>query len=229
MVPERRAVREPSARIEGAVARTEAFVVSEQEKSGESSEACDRRRGRPMDAALDRTILRATVELLGERGFDGFTVQDIADRAGAGLGAIYRRWPNKLDVVVAAIRLLAEGTFAVKPTGNVEADLVRAISSRVSDLKGCLGALLPGLVGATRAKPELAALVRQTAIGPQLEMFRQILAPAFSDPVELELRAEIALGLPTYRLLLTGTLPTSREIRKHIVPLILGQPPAAAQ
>jgi AcrR family transcriptional regulator len=199
--------------------------VSEQEKLGASGEACDRRRGRPMDASLDHTILRATVELLGERGFDGFTVQDIADRAGAGLGAIYRRWPNKLDVVVAAIRLLAEETSVVKPTGDVEADLVRAISSRVSDLKGCLGALLPGLVAAMRSNPEMAALVQQTAIGPKLEMFRQILAPAFSDPDELELRAEIALGVPTYRLLFTGTLPTTREIRAKIVPLILNKAP----
>lgn len=198
-------------------------MVSEQEKPEESIGACDRRRGRPMDATLDHTILRATVELLGERGFDGFTVQDIADRAGAGLGAIYRRWPNKLDVVVAAIRLLSENTLVVKPTGNVEADLVRAISSRVSDLKGCLGTLLPGLVGAMRTNPEMAALVRQSAIDPKLEMFRQILAPAFSDPVELELRAEIALGLPTYRLLFTGTLPTPREIRTNIVPLILNK------
>jgi AcrR family transcriptional regulator len=183
-----------------------------------------------MDATLDHTILRATVELLGERGFDGFTVQDIAARAGAGLGAIYRRWPNKLEVVVAAIRLLSEDTSSVvKPTGNVEADLVRAISSRVSDLKGCLGALLPGLVGAMPANPEMAALVRQTGIGPKLDMFRQILAPAFTDPVELELRAEIALGLPTYRLLFTGTLPTPREIRTNIVPLILNKPLSPAE
>jgi AcrR family transcriptional regulator len=203
-------------------------MTAGQDHLDETVEACGRRRGRPMNADLDLTILRATIELLGERGFDGFTVQDIAERAGAGLGAIYRRWPTKLDVVVAAVRLLSERAPEIAPTGDVEADLTRALISRVSELGGCLGAVLPGLVGAMRENPELAALVHETAVGPKLDAFRAILAPAFSDPAELALRAEIALGMPLYRVLFTGSLPTAREIRTRIVPLILGRVPASA-
>ena len=185
------------------------------------------RRGRPMDADIEQTVLRATVELLEERGFDRFTVQDIADRAGTGLGAIYRRWPGKLDVVVAAIRTLVDEDPAI-PTGDVEHDLARALEERVRRLQGCLGAILPGLLTSMRDHPDLAALVQERAIGPALDRVRKSLAPAITDPLELQLRTELANGVLLHRLLVTHSLPTRREIREHLVPLILGQPMADA-
>jgi AcrR family transcriptional regulator len=189
-----------------------------------SPEPFVRKRGRPLDTGREHAILQATIELLGERGFDRFTVQDIAERAGAGLGAIYRRWPTKLDVVVAAIRLLEENATVVTPTGDVEHDLGRAIQARVRDLRGCLGAVAPGLVSSMRDNPELAALVQETAVAPRLDMLRAILTPAFPDPVECGLRAEMAMALPVYRLMFAGALPGEREIRDRLVPLILGRP-----
>ena len=54
-------------------------------------------RGRPRDPAIDELVVRATVELLAERGYDATTVQEIS-RPGAGVhtAAIYRRWPNRI-------------------------------------------------------------------------------------------------------------------------------------
>jgi AcrR family transcriptional regulator len=181
------------------------------------------RRGRPLDAEVETSLLRATVELLGERGFDRFTVQDIADRAGAGLGAIYRRWPAKQDVVVAAIRTL-QGQAAPSVTGDVEQDLAEALEFQVRDFQGCLGAIIPGLLSAMHDHPDLAALVRDTSIDRGLTTIRAALASAISDPTELELRAESAKSLVLYRLLVTHQLPTRNEIRNHLVPLVLGRP-----
>jgi AcrR family transcriptional regulator len=168
--------------------------------------------------------LGATVKLLGERGFDRFTVQDIADRAGVGLGTIYRRWPTKLDVVMAAVRLLDEEGPAPALTGDVEADLAAALSATVRNLSGCVGAVVPGLVSAMRDDPDLARLLRETALNSKIKMFREILAPEFADPVERDLRAELAVALPLYRFLFADELPSDREIRAKVVPLILGRP-----
>lgn len=186
-----------------------------------------RRRGRPLDVGRDEAILGATVGLLGERGFDRFTVQDIADRAGVGLGAIYRRWPTKLDVVVAAVRLVDESEPFPELSGDVEEDLAQALLATVRRLSGCLGAILPGLVSATRDDPELARLLRETAVAPRLELLRRILAGAISNRAELDLRAEMAEAIVLYRFLLGDVLPTKREIRGRIVPLLLGRPPTA--
>ena len=195
----------------------------------EQPEPFVRRRGRPLAAGREEAILKATVKLLGERGFDRFTVQDIADRAGVGLGTIYRRWPTKLDAVVAAIRLLEGDAPVTEPTGDVEGDLARALTAAVFSLSGCLGAIVPGLVSAMRDDADLARLVRGTAVSPRFDMFRQILAPAFVDPVERDLRAEMAMAIPLYRVLFSGKLPSQNEIRTKLVPLILGRPVAAAK
>jgi AcrR family transcriptional regulator len=53
------------------------------------------RRGRPRVAARDAAILDATQQLLDELGYDRLRIQDVADRAHAGLATIYRRWPTK--------------------------------------------------------------------------------------------------------------------------------------
>src|ERR1700737_4041794 len=64
--------------------------------------------GRPR--AEDRTpaILEAAKELMGEVGYDRLRIQDVADRAGAGLATLYRRWPTKQALVADAIRHHAE-------------------------------------------------------------------------------------------------------------------------
>jgi AcrR family transcriptional regulator len=181
-----------------------------------------RRPGRPLDATLDEAILSATIELLGERGFDRFTVKDIAARAGAGLGAIYRRWPTKRDVVVAAVRRLADDEPELVLSGDAEADLTACLVAEVRHLGGCAGAVLPGLVSAMRDHPDLAELLRQTAVRERLAHYRQVLAPVFDDPRERDLRAEMAVALVLYRFLIVGKLPGRREIREQLVPAVLG-------
>jgi AcrR family transcriptional regulator len=184
-----------------------------------------RRPGRPLDAARDEAILAATIELLAERGFDRFTVKDIAERAGAGLGAIYRRWPTKRDVVVAAVRLLDEQEPEITLTGDVETDLAACLIAEVHRLGGCAGAVVPGLVSAMRDHPDLAKLLRDTAVRQRLELFQQILTPVFEDRRDRRLRAEMAVALPLYRLLIVGELPGQREIREQLVPMVLGRSP----
>jgi AcrR family transcriptional regulator len=199
-------------------------VANDRAEPSEATESCPRPRGRPLDAGRQGAILEATVKLLGQRGFDRFTVQDIADGAGVGLGTIYRRWPTKLDAVIAAVRLLDDDVPAATPTGDVEADLAQALIADVHNLAGCLGAVIPGLISAMPHDPDLARLLRDTAVAPKLDTFRQILAPMFPNPTERDLRAEMAVAIPFFRLLVTGQLPTEAEIRTELVPLILGRP-----
>ena len=53
--------------------------------------------GRKQDPSRTDAILTATRELLLERGYDRFTVQDVAERSVAGVGAIYRRCLQLID------------------------------------------------------------------------------------------------------------------------------------
>ncbi|MEL6890222.1 MAG: helix-turn-helix domain-containing protein [Actinomycetota bacterium] len=68
-------------------------------------------RGRPRDADRTAAILDAAVDVMHDVGWDGFRVQEVATRAGAGLATIYRRWPTKEDLVAAAMRHDIDGAL----------------------------------------------------------------------------------------------------------------------
>jgi AcrR family transcriptional regulator len=81
--------------------------------------------GRPRDPDVERSILRSTQDLLIERGYAGTTIADVARAAGSGKAAIYRRWPGKIDLVVAAVRDLSQ-TPPTPDAGTLREDLLAA-------------------------------------------------------------------------------------------------------
>src|SRR5829696_3457055 len=80
------------------------------------------RRGRPRRADADQAILTATVELLGEVGVAGFSMDLLAQRAGVGKATIYRRWPSKEALMLEAMRTVVT-PITVPDTGAVHTDL----------------------------------------------------------------------------------------------------------
>ncbi|MGW8378400.1 TetR/AcrR family transcriptional regulator [Streptomyces sp. ODS28] len=58
-----------------------------------------RRRG----AALEDAITDAAWEVLVEQGYNGFTYEAIAARAGTSKPVLYRRWPQREDLLIATL------------------------------------------------------------------------------------------------------------------------------
>jgi AcrR family transcriptional regulator len=117
-----------------------------------------RRRGRPRSTEADDAILTAAFALFGECGFDGVTVEGVAARAGVGKGTIYRRYPNKFDLVVAASAYFIQEHEAPPDTGTLEGDL-RVLVDRliVVFTTTPVGAALPMMIAERKRLPELAA------------------------------------------------------------------------
>src|SRR5262249_61204773 len=61
------------------------------------------RRGRPRSANTDRVILVATAELMAEKGINGLTIEEVAERAGGGKTTIYRRWQSRGPLALAPV------------------------------------------------------------------------------------------------------------------------------
>ena len=55
---------------------------------------------------MHSAILKATVELFAEEGFDGMSIEAVANQAGVGKTAIYRRWSSKEALVLDALKVL---------------------------------------------------------------------------------------------------------------------------
>jgi AcrR family transcriptional regulator len=70
-------------------------------------------------------LLAVTLQLLQEHGYDGLTVDAVAAAARASKATVYRRWPSKAELVLAAF---IEGIrqVAVPPdTGTLRGDLLQ--------------------------------------------------------------------------------------------------------
>src|SRR3954451_6894721 len=65
-------------------------------------------RGRPADPDIERRVVAAALMVYGEVGWAGFTLDAVARRAPVGKAALYRRWPTKEALLLAAFEYLAE-------------------------------------------------------------------------------------------------------------------------
>lgn len=69
-------------------------------------------------------LLDAALSVLQERGFDRFTVDEVAARAKASKTTLYRRWPSKPELVLAAF---THGVLDIQvgiDTGSLRGDLI---------------------------------------------------------------------------------------------------------
>ncbi|TQS40096.1 TetR/AcrR family transcriptional regulator [Cryptosporangium phraense] len=120
-----------------------------------------RRRG----AALEEAILRAAVEELTSSGFAGLTMDRVAQRAGTNKNAIYRRWPDRLALGVAAYRQL---TGAIEPpdTGSLREDALEMLRRANRYLASPLGAILRELMAAAGGASDLLAQLSERSDEP---------------------------------------------------------------
>ena len=90
-------------------------------------------------------LLAVTLQLLQEHGYDRLTVDAVAATARASKATVYRRWPSKAELVLAAF---IEGVrqVAVPPeTGTLRGDLLhlgRAICQQAQQQAGTIRAVL---------------------------------------------------------------------------------------
>ena len=61
-------------------------------------------RGRPRDVDVDQRILASAFRQLVRVGYAGLSIESVAAEAGVAKTTIYRRYPTKRDLVVAALR-----------------------------------------------------------------------------------------------------------------------------
>ena len=91
-----------------------------------SDQVRHRRRGEE----LERALLDAAWEELATVGFTNLTMESVAARAKTGVAVLYRRWPNKDELVLAAIVNYRETHQVETPdTGTLRGDLLELLGS----------------------------------------------------------------------------------------------------
>jgi AcrR family transcriptional regulator len=183
-----------------------------------------RRRGRPRSEDRDATILEATTRLLEEIGYDRLRIQDVADRAHVGLATIYRRWPTKQALVIAALeheklrRTLPE-------TGNPREVLRAHVHAMVDEFLGPRGSFITGFLTALRTDPDLSDAFRASKLADLRTPLRGAIARILGDDQpDLDLRADLAPAILAFRGLVGDQEHQPDDIVDQLCALILGEP-----
>jgi AcrR family transcriptional regulator len=141
----------------------------------EATEKATRRRG----AELENAILDAVWQEISEKGYGGLTYEAVATRARTSRAVLYRRWPTREELVLAAIRRLGERTPTISPdTGSLREDMLELLRFSNANRLGMwvvLSVQLAGFYAETGITP---AEVRARMLGERPSLVPAIIARA---------------------------------------------------
>jgi AcrR family transcriptional regulator len=165
-------------------------------------------------------LLGVTLELLQVHGYDRLSLEAVATTARASKATLYRRWPTKAELVLAAF---VEGTreVAIDPdTGTLRGDLLclgEQISDHVSNHVGTIRAVLVE----TSRSAELYDMMQEQFLDQRKALMSHVLrraagrgeiaASAITDDLW-----DVLPGYIIYRSVLTGRAPSRRTIRQLV-------------
>jgi AcrR family transcriptional regulator len=186
--------------------------------------------GRPRDPAVDQAILAAAAQELAEAGFQAMSIQAVAQRAGVGKPAIYRRWASKQDLVLEVLerstdqpQMPAKGTARQRLTAFLQAWSRAMQDERATRISSAL-------LGEAYRNQVLGEAVRKAFIDTRRQKVLTVLREAVEQGelgpgVDLELAADVLLGPLLLRRLITQATVSPALGRKLVGMLFDGYHP----
>lgn len=117
-------------------------------------------------------VLRATLEEMGRVGYGRLRIDDVAARSGVNKTTIYRRWPEKSQLVCAALKTVG-GVPTDPDTGSVRADLIASFKTSLRGWATDRGRGILRVLAAERADATVDRLGR--ALRERYEAARRVM------------------------------------------------------
>jgi AcrR family transcriptional regulator len=167
-------------------------------------------------------IRNAVMHELAEVGYGRLSIEAVARRAGVGKTAVYRRWSNKLEMVLEIVSDVAGRSVPLPDTGSFAGDLQllmmivsRALQHRIASQ------IIPDLMAEAARNPQIAETLQkalrthQQAAGDKL--IGQAVArgelPEGTDP---ERAVDLILG-PLYWRLAVARIPVNDDYLEKLI------------
>ncbi|MFI7602696.1 TetR/AcrR family transcriptional regulator [Actinoplanes sp. NPDC049681] len=185
---------------------------------------------------ITAAIRNAVMHELAEVGYGRLSIEAVARRAGVGKTAVYRRWSNKLEMVLEIVSGVAERSVPMPDTGSFATDLQllmfivsKALQHRIASQ------IIPDLMAEAARTPKIAETLQRALRTHQLAVGEKIVGqavergelPAGTDP---ELAVDLMLG-PLYWRLAVARTPIDDDYLEKLVATVTtalrGTPPAS--
>ncbi len=178
----------------------------------------------------EQEILDATLEVLADVGYDRLTMDAVAARAKASKATLYRRWTNKVSLVIEALQH-TKGPHEAPDTGSLRGDLQQVFCGvgGLSDPTSI--ATFASVLTAISRDADFAEAFRREVIGPKIAVSRQLWERArdrgeLRPDVDLDLLEPALAGIVLHRVFIMGEVPDLDVITRVIDQIIL---PAATR
>jgi AcrR family transcriptional regulator len=161
-------------------------------------------------------LLAVTLQLLQEHGYDRLTVDDVASTAHASKATVYRRWPSKAELVLAAF---IEGIrqVAIPPdTGTLRDDLL-CLGETVCQQACKHASTIRAVLVEVSRHPALNDALQHQFIGQRKGLIKHVLRQAvdrgeIADAAITDELWDLLPGYLIFRSIIPGEPPTRRTV-----------------
>jgi len=195
--------------------------MSTAEHSSPDRPVATRRRG----AALQNALLDAAWTELQSAGYAKLTMERVADRAETSRAVIYRRWPSRHELVIAALlHQQPTGAARIPDTGSLREDVLRIMRQAASRISDIGPATVIGLLNDLTADEASATIIDRLARGGGEVMNRALARAAARGQAREHVPERVArlpLDLIRHELILTHRPPSSETLEEIVDQIFL--------
>jgi len=173
----------------------------------------------------EQQILDATLQVLGDVGYDRLTMDAVATRAKASKATLYRRWNGKVSLVIDAL-VSVKSTPDLPDTGTLRGDLIASFCGMGGLTDEQSVATFASVITAIHRDQDFAAAFRREVIGPKSQLARTVFERArdrgeLAEGVDIDLIAPALAGIVLHRMYVMGEMPDEALITRVIDQIIL--------
>jgi AcrR family transcriptional regulator len=186
----------------------------------------DKSLGRPRSKQSHQAMLQATLELLGEVGFDRLSIEAIAARAGVGKTTIYRRYATKEELVADAIESVRE-EIVLPDTGSLQSDLNELVQNAAQITLSPLGRqTVATIVSSAASNPQFARIYWTKYLEPRRKTFAVVIERAKArNEIPTDLDSDLVFdtmsGIMLYALIFPPTSTSWTDYVRHALNLLI--------
>jgi AcrR family transcriptional regulator len=165
------------------------------------------------------------LQLLGEHGPDGVTMDAVATAAQTSKPVLYRRWPDRRALLRDTLMGVAATALPSPDTGSFRGDVLAVLRAWAALFTGETGPLMRSVITAVAVDGELEAMFRTEVIGMRKDEMDAIFARGIErgdvrPDVPVDLARELGQSVLWHRLLITGD-PIDNDVVTRLVDEVL--------
>lgn len=161
-------------------------------------------------------VLDSAADLLDERGYSGFTVDEVSRRSGVSKATIYKHWSGGYEIAVEAYGERVTGAVRVLSTGDVVTDLVDQVVRLARLYASPRGRIVAQLLAAGVGVDQGAAPVRERFFASRREETLALIergkdSGQLRADLDAELVNDVLFGAIVFRLFNGGAHVTGEQ------------------